>query len=201
MYLNLHKIATVIAGYTFRGAVKPDINGDIFVFQARDLVQREPFEDVRTLTKVSNIMPGYMGRLKKNDILLIARGMKAGTFRSTLFMSEAQNVIASSSIHVIRVTAADILPEYISHYLNSKEGQEALSQIVSGAYIGILPRKELEKIRIPIPSLDRQKTIIYLYRNIREQQRVINRQNEIKQNIINATFRNLTKERGTYDHA
>ncbi len=199
--MKLYEIATVIAGYTFRGAVQPDSNGDIFVFQARDLVQNEPFEDTHTLTKVSHVIPGYLGRLKKNDVLIVARGMKAGAFRSTLFVSEEQNVIASSSVHVIRIITADILPEYISHYLNSREGQEALSQIVSGAHIGMLPRKELEKINIPALDLDKQRAIVYLYRNIREQQKVINRQNEIKQNIINATFRNLTKERGTYDHA
>lgn len=193
MYRNLHEIATVIAGYTFRGAVKPDNNGDIFVFQAKDLVQGEPFEDVRTLTKISHvIIPGYMGRFKKNDILLVARGMKSGAFRSTLFVSEAQSVIASSSVHVIRITTADILPEYISHYLNSKKGQESLSQIASGSYICVLSRKELEKISIPIPNLYKQRAIVHLHRNIREQQKIIGRQNEIKQNIINATFRNLT---------
>lgn len=193
MHKELREIATVIVGYTFRGAIKSDDNGDIFVFQAKDLIQGEPFEDVCTLTKTSHAIPDYAGRFKKNDILLIARGMKSGSFRSTLFVAEAQNVIASSSIHVIRVTAADILPEYISHYLNSKEGQDALTQIVSGSYIGVLPRKELEKIKIPIPPLDKQMAIVNLHRNIRDQHRITSRQNEIKQNIINATFRNLTE--------
>ncbi|MFH1652714.1 MAG: restriction endonuclease subunit S [Pseudomonadota bacterium] len=191
MYKKLHDIAIVIAGYTFRGAVKSDNNGDISVFQAKDLVQGRPFEDARILTKISHLIPAYTGHLKKNDILLVARGMKSGTFRSTIFVSEAPNVIASSSVHVIRITAADILPEYISHYLNSKDGQEALTQIVSGSYIGVLPRKELEKIKIPTPSLEKQNAIIHLHSNILEQQKIIERQNQIKQNIIDATFRNL----------
>ena len=191
MYKNLHEISIIIAGYTFRGAVKPDINGDIFVFQAKDLIQGELFEGVHSLSKVSLGISGYVNRLKKDDILLIARGMKSGTFRSTIFVSEAENVIAASSVHVIRINNAIVLPEYISHYLNSKEGQESLLQIASGSYICVLPRKELEKIKIPIPSLDKQKAIVDLHRNMREQQKIICRQNEIKQNIINSTFRNL----------
>lgn len=192
MHTKLHHVSEVIAGYTFRGAVKPDITGNLFVFQAKDLVQGLPFENTETLTKISHDTPGYSGRLQKNDVLLVARGMRSGAFRSTIFIADESNVIPSSSVHVIRVTSKDVLPEYLSHYLNSKEGQDALSQIISGSYIGALPRKGLEKIDIPIPSLRKQEALINLFRNIREQQKIIDREKKIKQNIINATFKSLS---------
>jgi restriction endonuclease S subunit len=122
----------------------------------------------------------------------VARGMKSGAFRSTTFIADESNVIPSSSVHIIRVTSKNILPEYLSHYLNSKEGQGALSQIISGSYIGALPRKELENIDIPIPSLQKQDVLINLFRNLREQQKIIDRKKEIKQNITNAIFNSLT---------
>lgn len=192
LYMELHEIATVIAGYTFRKAIKPDIDGNIYVFQAKDLIQAEPFRSVGTLTRISHDIPEYTGHLKQNDVLLVARGMKSGSFRSTVFDINDTNVLASSSVHVVRITTDNVLPEFLSLYLNSKEGQDALSGIVTGSYIGALPRKELEKIKIPIPPLQKQKTLIQLYQNIKEQEQLINRQNEIKQNIINATFKNLT---------
>lgn len=191
MYMELREVTTIISGYTFRGAIKPDTNGHIFVFQAKDLVQDQPVIDTVALTKISHDVPGYAGYLKENDVLLVARGMKAGSFRSTLFATDADNVIASSSVHIIRVTDSRILPEFISLYLNSKKGQAAISQIVTGSYIGAVPRKELERITIPLLPPERQKIFIELDQNIREQQRITNRQNEIRQNIINATFRNL----------
>jgi restriction endonuclease S subunit len=83
------------------------------------------------------------------------------------------------------------MPEYVSRFLNSKVGQDALSQIVSGSYIGALPRKEVEKIKIPIPTLEKQQAVVDLDRNIREQEKIINRQNEIKHNLVNATFTSL----------
>ncbi len=193
--MKLHEVSEVIAGYPFRGAVKPDAAGNLFVFQAKDLVQSLPFESTETLTKISHdTPPGYSGRLQKNDVLLVARGMKSGAFRSTTFIANESNVIPSSSVHIIRITSKDVLPEYISRYLNSKEGQGALSQIISGSYIGALPRKALEKIDIPIPPLRKQEVLIHLFRNIREQQKIIDREKEIKQNIINATFRSLTAQ-------
>jgi restriction endonuclease S subunit len=190
--MQINNIAEVISGYTFRVAIKPEKGGNVFVFQARDIVQNVPFSDIYTLTRISHETLGYAGYLKKNDVLLIARGMKSGAFRSTIFVSNEPNVIASSSVHVIRITTPDALPEYVSHYLNSKVGQDSLSGIVSGSYIGALPRRALEKIKIPIPSLQKQETIVNLHRNIQEQQRVLGRKNEINQNILNATFRNLT---------
>lgn len=192
MHKELYEVATVFAGYTFRGAVKPDPKGHILVFQAKDLVQGEPVTDTAILTKISDDVPGYGGHLRKNDVLLIARGMKAGAFRSTIFTASDNNVIASSSIHVIRIIDENILPEFLSLYLNSKEGQATLSNIVTGSYIGAIPRRELEKIRIPVPLLAKQEVLINLFKNIREQQKIIDREKEIKQNIIDATFKSLT---------
>lgn len=185
-------IAQVIAGYTFKKAIESDNSGNIFVFQAKDLIQGEPLINVNTLTKAFLGIPEHAAYLQGNDILLVARGMKSGAFRSTVFMSEESNVIASSSVHIIRIKSEDVLPEYISHYLNSKEGQDSLSQIVSGSYIGAIPRGELERIKIPIPTLQKQKAIVDLHQNMRSQQKILIRRNELKQNIINATFSNLT---------
>lgn len=54
MYMKLHEVSEVIAGYTFRGAIKPDNTGDLFVFQAKDLVQGVPFDNTKTLTRISH---------------------------------------------------------------------------------------------------------------------------------------------------
>lgn len=190
--MKLHDVGAIIAGYTFRGAVKPDNSGDTYVFQAKDLVQGVPCEDISSLTRISHDTPGYSGHLRKDDVLIVARGMKSGAFRSTTFVSDEPNVIASSSVHVIRITKPNILPEYVSHYLNSKDGQDALSQIISGSYIGALPRRELEKIDIPVPPMEKQKLLVDLFRNIRDQQKILEREKELKENIINATFKSLT---------
>ena len=191
--MKLGDIAKTIPGFAFRGAITPDLNGDVVVFQAKDLIRGAVVTDVHGLTSISSVLTGRAEYLKKNDVLLIARGMKTGAFRSTVFKSDATNVIASASVHIVRITAPDVLPDYVSHYLNSKNGQDALSGIVSGSYIGALPRRELEKIKIPILMLPKQKAIVDLYQNMQMQQRILDRKNELKQQIIDATFTNITK--------
>ncbi len=193
MYMKLKEIATVIAGYTFRGAINPDKSGNLFVFQAKDLVQGEFVTDVTALTPITLDTVGYNGYLKTDDVLIVARGMKARAFRSTIFKSDASNVITSSSVHIIRITAPGVLPEYVSHYFNSKKGQSSLSEIVTGSYIGVLPRRAFEQLEIPAPDIREQKIITDLYRNMQTQQKILNRRNELKQQILDATFTNITR--------
>lgn len=194
MQMEMNELGDVTAGYAFRGAIEPHVNGDTFVLQAKDLVQDEPFVDINSLVRISGNTLGRTNSIRKNDVLLVARGMKSGAFRSTIFASDQQNVLASASVHVIRITSAQVLPQYLSYYLNSKDGQDALSQIVSGSYIGALPRSELGKLKIPIPPLDKQEAIVNLHRNFQEQRRIFDRRNEINQNTINAIFRSLTTQ-------
>jgi restriction endonuclease S subunit len=190
--MKLGDIAQVIPGYAFRGAIKPDITGDTFVLQAKDLVQGLPITGTDTLTSIA-LEVAYSSFLQKHDVLLVSRGMKAGSFRSTVFMAEDTNVIASASVHVIRPATLNVIPEYLSHYLNSKKGQDDLTQIVTGSYIGAIPRRSLEQIRIPIPDLNKQKAIVDLFNNIQAQQKLLDRKKQLKQQIIEATFKNITR--------
>jgi len=191
--MKLGEIADIIPGYAFRGAIVPDKGGALRVFQAKDLAKGVFVTDTSYLIPISFEIPAHAGFLHKDDVLLIARGMKAGAFRSTVFASKESNVIASASVHIIRLTVPDIMPEYVSHYLNSKKGQDDLSGIVTGSYIGAIPRRLLAQVEIPIPDLNKQKAIVDLYNNIQAQQRILDRKKELKQQIIDATFINIIK--------
>ena len=48
-----------------------------------------------------------------------------------------------------------------------------------------------EKIKVPVPPLQKQEALIHLFRNMREQKKILDRKSEITQNIINATFKSL----------
>ncbi|HCC06178.1 TPA: hypothetical protein DEP94_02385 [Candidatus Nomurabacteria bacterium] len=192
--VKLQDIAEVYTGYTFREAVLPALNGNISVLQAKDIIQNESILNTSGLTKVSLELSRSNSYVLYNDILLISRARGPGSFRSTIFESKEKNVIASSSIFIIRITDKIILPKYISIYLNSSDGQNDLVQLLSGSYIKTVPRKNLEELQIPIPSLQKQKIFIELNENIKQQEKILERKKEIKQNIINTAFTNLVRE-------
>lgn len=69
-----------MVGYAFREAITLDKNGNVFVFQAKDLVRDEFVADVTSLKLIVLDTVSYNGYIKKVDVLLVARGMKAGCF-------------------------------------------------------------------------------------------------------------------------
>ena len=189
MHKKLSQIAEVSSGYTFRGPIENDSNGDILVLQAKNISANQEVTETADLTTISDksIRKPYF--LEYNDILLVSRGSGVGSFRSAVFASNEVRVMPSSSVHVIRITDVTVLPKYACLYLNSTDGQKALSQIVTGAsYIQSILVKNLSEFEIPLPPIHTQKSIVALHENIIDQERLHKRKQELQKTIINASF-------------
>jgi restriction endonuclease S subunit len=194
MYKDFSQIATITSGYTFRGSIENNPKGDIFVLQAKNISAGQDVSSIADLITISDESIRNPYFLEHNDILLVSRGSGIGSFRSAVFASDNKKVMPSSSVHVIRIKDVTALPKYVSLYLNSLEGQKALSQIVTGAsYIQSILVKNLSDFQIPIPPMHTQKSIVALHENIIDQERIFKRKQEIQKNIINASFTNLIK--------
>ena len=192
MHKELSQLADIVSGYTFRGSIENDPNGDIFVLQAKNIQTNQDIENVSDFVTISNKSLRNPFFLEYNDIVLVSRGSGIGSFRSSVFTSKEMKVMPSSSVHVIRIQDVIVLPKYVSLYLNSVDGQKALSQIVTGAsYIQSLLVKNLINLEIPIPPIYTQKSFIALHENITNQERILKRKQEIQKNIINAGFAKL----------
>ena len=48
--------------------------------------------------------------LQKNDVVLVSRGLGPGSFRAMPFLLDKDNIIASSTVYIIRITNEKILP-------------------------------------------------------------------------------------------
>lgn len=189
---KLGDIAQIYSGYAFRGAIKSVLNGAVSVLQAKDIIQNEPFLNSNSLTKISLALPRSNSYILNNDVLLVSRATGPGNFRATFFESDEKNVIASSSVFIIRMIDKAVLPKYISFYLNSSDCQNDLAQLLSGSYIKTVPRRNLEQLQILIPPLHIQKSLVDLNENIMQQGELLNRKNKLMKIILNATFKNLT---------
>lgn len=189
MHKKIQQIACITSGYTFRGSVENDSAGDISIIQGKNVSSQVDSFETDTLMRISSKALRDPYFLEKNDVLLVSRGLGAGSFRSTTFVSDNENVIASSSVLILRVTDVGILPKFLSLYLNSQEGQNALSKIVTGgSLIQSILIKNLANVKIPMPPIGKQKTIIALHENTAEQERIRIRKREIQQLVLNASF-------------
>jgi restriction endonuclease S subunit len=195
MYKKLSQIAEINTGYTFRESLKNEPNGDISVIQAKNILENIDISNLAGLASIYSKSLRNPYFLQYNDILLVSRGSGPGSFRSAVFGSHEKNVIASSSVHIIRIADVTVIPKYISLYLNSADGQKLILQIVTGAsYIQSILLKNLSELQIPIPPIHVQKSIIALHENIVDQEEILDRKQEILKTIINSTIINLNKK-------
>lgn len=190
--MQLKEVAEIRPGFVFRTAIEPDKSGSTHVLQAGDISIGQNIDSLQGLIKTSFESSKTTIRLQKDDMVLVARGVGQGTFRTAVFKIDEGDVIPSSSVFVVRVSRKDLLPEYLSLFMNSPAGQWRISKIVSGSNVQTIPRAELENMNIPIPSLSDQRKLVDLSNNIRDQLKIILRTNRIKQDIINASINKIT---------
>jgi len=135
MQQKLKEIADLILGFTFRGAIVPDQNGDSFVFQAKNIVGDKADVGLQNLVKIS--FKGFRGAhfLQKSDIVLTLRGANVGSFRAAVVRGDVKNVIVPSSVMIIRPINQKVLSEYLAAYFNSMDGQKNILKAVTGSYI------------------------------------------------------------------
>ncbi len=189
MHKKLKDIAELVSGYTFRDAIKDDPMGSLLVLQGKNVPNDYFIRDLSGLVRISDdkIRNPYL--LHQGDIIIVSRISALSSFRSAIFSSNMDNIMPSSSVYVIRIKDADIMPSYVSLYLNSEIGQKKIFDLSSGgSYIRTIPIKSLIALEIPIPSIERQQIIVSLCDNIEKQAMIMRRMQDIHKGIMEKVF-------------
>ena len=97
-------------------------------------------------------------KLQKGDVVVMARGTAIRVGMVTEEVADKE-VIATANFIIIRPDKKKIWGEVIFAYFNSKIGQEELRALSTGAVIQHIPVSSLKKLKIPIPSFEKQKKI------------------------------------------
>ncbi len=190
---TIAEISEIISGHSFRGPIVEDMYGSVAILQASNIGGQSLDIGTDHLKSISTMPPRAVSILQEGDVVLVARSSALSGMKAAVFKGYHKPVIATSSVTIIRPRPlSTVLPEYLVLYVNSQLGQSALSAYARGSTIQTILKRDLEAVRIPLPSLEKQENIVQLYINIQKQERIIERQSEIKQNIINATFKSLT---------
>lgn len=172
---RLKNIADIVAGYTFRTALQTQKDGKALVVRAKDISNL--FIEDQNLIKVDHQKYKTKAVIKKNDVIISVRGK----FQAGVYKGDLKNIIASSSVYILRITDVNVLSEYLAIYLNSKIGQREINKTLTGGAIKTILRKDLENLNIVIPEIKKQKTIIDLYKNNLKLQEKL----DVKQRLIN----------------
>lgn len=182
----LKNIADISIGYSFRTALDWKNTGNIYVLQAGNVSDNIEITEAE-LNKIEFDDSRANSFVKNGDIVLSSRGW----FKAAVVNSKAKNILASSSVFIMRPKTDQILSEYIAIYLNSSAGQRQLLSKSTGVAINTILRKDLGDIEIPVPSLNNQKQIINLYHNSREVKKLLAKKMELNGKIVDGIINNL----------
>lgn len=155
---DLKDIAEVIAGYSFRTALRGKENASLFVLQAKNILHGG-IVDENNLDGID--FENYRSKaiVKKSDVVVSSRG----SFCAGFVNLDAKNILATSSVYILRPKKEIVLPEYLAIYLNSSDGQKQLIESATGAIIKAIRKNDLKNISITVPSVEKQEKIIQLY--------------------------------------
>lgn len=161
MAASIADFGEIILGHSFRGAISATPNGNYTVLQAKN-IERDGTIYLDDLVTISMEKIRSKGFVHDGDVLLSNRG----TFRSAVYRGKQENVIAASSVYIIRMRDDRVLPEFLMVFLNSLMGQNLLQNLDRGTIIRTLSKKNLlTMLPVPLPSLELQKRAVHVFRN------------------------------------
>lgn len=182
---TLKNIASIITGYTFRTAIKRKGKGYLLILQSKNIKDDIIIFD-QELTKIAHKTTRSTSFIKNNDVVIGSRG----SFRSAVIKTN-KKILASSSVYILRLTSKQILPEFLSLYLNSIQNKKYLLRITTGSTIKSILKSDLESLKIPIPTLSVQKNLIKLYQNQKNQSKLLKEKLTINSHILEGALQKL----------
>ena len=154
--MKLSEFAKIQSGYPFRSRIEYTPDGDVSVIQIGDLDMLVP----EKLMRVRGIAPRPHYFVRQGDVLLVARGNQ---HRAVWVSRYLPKTVAVSNFFIIRTYQEEVLPAYLTWYLNSEPALYFFQRHKMGSNIPSLQKRDLERLAVPIPRLDIQKKIGRVY--------------------------------------
>jgi len=178
----LKKLAKIQSGYINRGKIDPRDDGTCLLLQAKDVDADYLSYRTDALVRFTPKLSGKDSFLKAGDILFMSRG--ARNF-SVLIDKLPESVLAAACFFVVRISNSEILPEYLSWYLNQSPVEEYLQRFSGrGVHMPVVRRAVLESIDIPFPPYNTQKKVSEINKLLQKEQALYKKLAEKRKNLI-----------------
>jgi restriction endonuclease S subunit len=189
--VKLKQIATINAGYPFRGKI-PEVSGSAVVaVQMKDVSLTEGirWSDCLETELTGKREPDY---LTAGDILVAARGSHNYVVQvDQLLTCTGKRAVAAPHFFVVSLKKKDILPEFMVWLLNQAPAQRYFEQNAEGTLTKSIRRSVLEETPVVVPPLAKQRVIISMADTLREEQKLIQKLVSNGERMMNAIAKDL----------
>ncbi len=169
---------------------KPVDKGDIVYLQAKYFDEAGVLKtELEPDLNAGSISSKHL--LEQGDVLFAAKGSK--NFAAT-FNHNGIPAVASTSFFVIRVHQQQVLPAFLTWFLNTPGTQQLLKRYAKGSSIVSISKDDLSELEISIPSIEKQHLILKTA-NLRKLELSINNQiSDLKEQYIQALLKSALKK-------
>jgi restriction endonuclease S subunit len=153
----LKGLASIAAGYPFRGAVDALPSGDVAVIQMGN-ANPETSVDWMSTRRVELPSKRSANFLASGDVIFTTRGTRNFALALDVIPGLA---VCSPHFFVMRINEPScILPAFLAWQINQRPAQEYFQREATGSYILNIRREVVENLSLALPSLERQSAII-----------------------------------------
>ncbi len=180
---KLSDIATIQSGVY----AKPELEGEVYYLQARHFDRQRQFNPtVKPDLKGDRKIEKHF--LHPGDLLVAAKGYDHFAVEYKGIIKPA---VASSMFIVVKLQDKKVLPAFLAWHINNLHTQKLLSDAARGTALPSITNSALGNLKIPIPSIEKQKLILQIHELHVQENKLkehINslREKQIQQQIINA---------------
>lgn len=184
MKLHLYKIATISAGYPFRGKIPEYPEGNLAVVQMKDS-SSEFGVDWMSCVRSEATGKKAPDWLQTGDILVAARGNQ--NYAVLVDTRHAPlPAVAAPHFYVVRPQSDALIPEFLAWQLNQQPCQRYFELHAEGTLTKSIRRQVLEEALIGLPSLAEQQTILAMARTLQEERQLMQRLQHNSEQMMHA---------------
>jgi restriction endonuclease S subunit len=177
--MKIKEFCTIRMGYAFRKRLEHVPGGGVKVIQPKNISAGGilSFEDDEPWnSSVSSSNP-----LQPGDVLLVNRGR----FAATVFnLHDPGPWIVPSSILILSIKNESVLPEYVTLFFNSANGQKLFRRHFEKTTVPFISRSNLENMDIPVPSIEKQSALVDFEKTHSEYAQLLDRKLELHKQIL-----------------
>ena len=128
--------------------------------------------------------------LRKGDVIVTAKSTRVKV--AVINIEPSKKIVVTGGMIIIRPNKNKLDGTYLKIYLDSEKGRRALSAIQKGTTIVTISFENLLRLRLDLPSLEKQQDIASHYRLMNEQYEAAKRELDImEKEIINYINKNI----------
>ncbi len=171
---KLHRLTNVAhcqLGFSVRTRGMNLTQGPVRVIQARS-IESGPRINFANADFIEGGEADESHYLSLNDLVIRTRGSR---FDAAVVLENTMPAVAAAPLVIVRVNTSDLAPAFLAWLINhDPETRRYLADKAKGAYVPALTLGDIESMRIPVPTLSVQRTVLEASKAVARHQEILN---------------------------